>query len=83
MAGIKKRIFYLGLALALNLLLLDVSLAQRAEYITFDGPGNCNPDECFDITEGCIRCIPIDGGLLYLLLAGGIFGIKRIRDRRK
>jgi hypothetical protein len=39
------------------------------------------PDPGGDPGEG--SPIPLDGGILYLLAAGGIYGVKKIVDHRK
>ena len=28
-------------------------------------------------------CVPIDGGVIFLIIAGGLYGIKKIYDLRK
>lgn len=35
------------------------------------------------LAQGAPPATPIDGGLTALLAAGGIYGIKKIRDHRK
>ncbi len=45
--------------------------------------GNCN-----NLNEACTQClsntqVPLDGGLLWLLLAGAGYGVKKIVDHRK
>ncbi len=35
------------------------------------------------LAQGAPPATPIDGGLSLLLAAGGVYGIKKIRDQRK
>jgi hypothetical protein len=65
----------------------------------FSIPGGSNPcmgysDECDELCSegcgapGCQPCIegtqiPLDGGLLWLLLAGAGYGVKKIVDHKK
>jgi hypothetical protein len=57
-------------------------------------PDGCDLPECRDVCEdnceslACLECldstqIPLDGGLLWLLLAGAGYGVKKIVDLRK
>ena len=56
-------------------------------------PCDAIPPECAAAcascpSASCEQClsgqnaIPVDGGILYLLFAGGIYSLKRIRDHR-
>jgi hypothetical protein len=43
--------------------------------------GRCTSQACLDCLES--YAIPLDGGLLWLLLAGAGYGVKKILDHRK
>ncbi len=53
--------------------------------ISFAQPPICDPGLCVS-SDGltCVPCdVPIDGGASLLLIAGGAYGIKKIRNYRK
>ena len=65
-----KRLLPITLALLSLLLVLGVSLAIAQD------PPVLFPDPPPEQT-------PIDGGLIWLLIGGGIYGIKKLKDRTK
>ena len=66
-----KRLLPITLALLFLLLVLGVSLAVAQ--------GDPPPPEFPDL--GPADQTPIDGGLIWLLIGGGIYGIKKLKDR--
>jgi hypothetical protein len=69
-------------------------LAQPVGSMNTNTPDWCDLPECRDACAGgcetleCLECldntrIPLDGGLLWLLLAGAGYGVKKIVDHRK
>ena len=41
------------------------------------------PDPCTDPADPSYPCVPIDGGLSFLIAAGVVYGVKKVRDSRK
>jgi len=72
MKFLKKKLFYI------LLFITSISFAQG-------GPGgNCDPGLCAAVDGSCGPCdVPIDGGASLLLIAGGVYGINKIRKYRK
>ena len=54
-----------------------ISVAQPPAGPPFDG-GDTNTPPCFDP-----ECVPIDGGVGFLIAAGAVLGMKKIKNHKK
>jgi len=74
----KANIFIEKLITLLFVLMINIiAFAQPPGGPPPGGAGGTNPP-CWDP-----ECIPIDGGVGFLIAAGAVIGVKKIRDHRK
>jgi hypothetical protein len=72
--NIKPIVFLVGF-----FLLLSIDIYAAGGPPTFPGGGGGPPGGCWPPST----CIPIDGGLSFLLVAGAAYGAKKIFDHSK
>ena len=57
------------------------AVAMSAMFILLPTVLMAQPDPCVDPADPA--CVPIDGGLSFLIAAGVGYGVKKVRDSRK
>lgn len=75
----KTRVYlFLGRLVALTFMfgVELMSIAQPPGGPPFDGDTNTPP--CFNP-----ECVPVDGGVGFLIAAGAVLGVKKIRNHKK